>query len=191
MPRKFKNKKVNMNQKIQQVINSNLERKHAGNTLNAVSYSTTGTGYDVVDFAQGIDTNERIGREVRVTSFRMQGVWHFADTTNVIRMILYIPKDPSVGISPASVYSLLDHDSFTILLDKYIAVGSGGPAVKVMNYVRSFTRKGKSKGMKVRYNGTASTSTTLNRMKLYIVSDSGAAVHPTFTGTYNTYFTDA
>lgn len=183
--------KRSFTQKVQQQINRNLERKHVGNTLNAISYDTTGTNYELTTLAQGDDTNQRTGREVRATSFRFDAVMHYADTTNIIRVILYIAKDNDDTLSGTTVYSLIDHDSFHVLHDEYYAVGNSGPMVTKIKLRKSWINGGKSRGMLLKYTSSASEVSVQNTLKMFIVSDSGASVHPTITGRYNLYFTDA
>lgn len=176
---------------VQMQINRNLERKHIGNTLNIVGYDTAGTNYNLNSISQGDDTNQRTGREVRVTSFRFDGVLAYADTTNVVRIILYMPKDEDDTLVGTTVYSLLDHDSFTILSDKLYGVTSAGPGIKRFSIRKSWINGGKARGMLCRYSDTTASVPQMGALKMLIVSDSGTAPHPDITGRYNLYFTDA
>lgn len=91
--------------------------------------------------------------------------------TNLIRMILYIPKDPQGFLPNVGFYSPLDKDQYTILQDRYMTLGSGtsandnDPSVKVVNLRRRL-------GMHVRYSGDLSTTVTKNPLYLYFASSS-------------------
>jgi hypothetical protein len=187
MPRR---KKSNLKKMIKSMIAGSQETKTIGTELNP-SISNVGVNYDIASLVGGTGQNARIGNQYKMTSFRLKGGVFGSDTTNLVRIIIYIPKDPT-HIMDTSLQALtpVDLDRFTVLSDRLIPVASSGPNCKLYNKVVLFN-KGRRTGLNVQFHDSTAGSITKNRLMVYMVSDSGAASHPSFKGWWRFYFKDA
>lgn len=180
----------NLKKMIKTMIAGSQETKTAATTINT-TISDVGVNTDVSSLAGGSGQQQRIGNSYRMTSFRLKGGVFGVDSTNLVRVVIYIPKDPThlidTGTQP---FTALDLDRFTILSDRLIVTASGGPNCKLYNKVCLFN-KGRRTGMQVAFANDAATSYTKNRLMIYMVSDSAAVSHPSFKGWYRFYFKDA
>lgn len=185
-------RKRNFKKAIQAVINSNLETKQRDIELNSVAIPDQALGgitYELPYLTQGDGQNGRTGNLINVTG--IYSMFHFraADTTNAIRIILYIPKCPTDEVA-VDYYELIDQDKYTVLYDRLISLSTQGPTSKTVSLRRSFKRGGK-KGIAVHYSSGTANAYTKNAIKLYFVSDSGAVTHPDVSGFLRMYFKDA
>lgn len=190
MPRKQYNKKsyVTKNQ-VQKMIYDRSETKQIDWTYTAVSINDVGrsplnTAWTYV--AQGDTQNTRDGNAITVTGIYSQFALEAGDTSNVVRVILYIPHDTDddLSISPTQ---LPDMDKFTILYDKLFVMGNS-PSVKTFQIRKKFA-KGSRKGIRVSYAG-GSSYPTKNAIKFFAVSDSSVSPDPIINGTARVYFKD-
>lgn len=141
--------------------------------------------------AQGITENLRVGNRITLTGLHAQLAFAAGDATNVIRFILYTPKDPNDTLTSVEVSSLVDFDKFRIIMDKYITVGtSGGPGIVVRRFGFKFAR-GRRTGRHFQFHGANNNDYGNSPIRMYVVSDSGAVADPTMTGTIRAYFKDA
>lgn len=138
---------------------------------------------------QGADENERDGNLIRVTSIYGKFYAEVADTTNVLRVILYRYKKAyeasPMSTGSLSITGLPDLDSFDILYDNYIALSTQGQAVKAWTISHRFKRP-----LRVKYTGPTAASCIENPIYIYVVGDSGAVSDPTLQGHLRVYYKD-
>lgn len=180
---------------VNAVVRKSLEHKSKVVTFSnlaipAASGASSATDIDFTDIAQGLDTNNRVGRNIRVTGFFLKGFLTNYDASNAYRLILYIPKDENTSLSnaPALGYNeIVDEEQYTILLDKWVATSDSGVRCKPIQMKFRF----KGRGMKIDYRGSAGSDCVGKHLYLYLVSDSGVASHPTLNGEAVMWYTDA
>lgn len=194
--RKFKQRRRRTGRKnlraiVQKVIEGNLESRMLNTQLSSIGVSTTGTSTYLTPVDQGDTQNSRQGNQIRLTGMHGKMILTAGDSTNVVRTILYIPKVSSSSISGVGVNDFVDLDQYTVLQDRLHTLStSGSSQVKSFTISKKFN-KGARKGILVQFSGpTGSSQTVKNAMKLYYVSDSGAAVHPTLDANIRVYFKD-
>ena len=151
MPRRYKKKRFkkkiskSLRTYVQKAISSNQETKQRDLTWDAVSIQDVGRSPidgTLNDLSQGDTQNSRDGNQVHITGIYGKFVVTGADTTNIVRYILYIPKDPSDTLTGMSIdiHHLIDQDRFTILYDRNITTTSGGVNQKVFTVAKNFHR---------------------------------------------------
>lgn len=170
---------------VQSKINVNQETKHVNSNVLDLDISSTSTNVDVLNIAQGTDRFERLGNEIRVTGFYGKFQMIGGDSTNVIRAIMYIPKDPSATLTGANTYGLIDPNVATVLYDRLHTTTLNGPNTKVFTIAKKF----RGRGLPVQWDDT--NTLKKNRIRLLFVSDSGAVDHPTLSYHWACYFKDA
>lgn len=143
----------------------------------------------LVNIGTGVGQQDRVGNKINVN--RLQGKFGFkaaTGKTSLIRFTVYVPRDITrrMSIDGIDVYDIIDTDTYTVLLDKYIMVSDSGPATRVYTFDKKFRGYGKV----VDYTGGSSTSCIKNFMRLHVVSDSVAAADPTMTGNVKITFRD-
>lgn len=187
--RKFK-KKSNLKKMIKTMIAGTQETKTQAGSL-TVTMSDVGVNYDMSSIGGGTDQNQRIGNNYLMTSYRLKGGVFGSDSTNLVRIIIYVPKD-ATHLIPTSTqpFDPVDLDRFTILSDRLITTASQGPNCKLYNKVCLFNR-GRRNGMRVQFTDSLASSVVKNRLLVYMVSDSSASSHPSFKGWWRFYFKDA
>ncbi len=148
------------------------------NYANGITDNTrTPLSNSLCDVDQGVNQDQRIGNQFRMTSIKYDWFFTGADSTNSIRVIIYVPKDPNGLLTNLQFNQAPDLDSFTILKDMFVCTGgTGGNCVRRQGWVR-FNRGARS-GMMVNFSGTAGTSVTKNNLMVYMVSDSTATGDP-------------
>lgn len=140
--------------------------------------------------AQGLDQDDRIGNRVTVTSLKYDWFFVGADTTNSIRVIFYIPKDPTYVLLGLGYASPVDLDTITVLKDMFICTSATGPdCVRRQGWLR-FNR-GMRSGIQVEYSGALSTEITRNKIMCYMVSDSTVVSDPQVNGSVRCFYKDA
>lgn len=175
---------------IKKMISGSQETK-----TNAAQFTPTisdvGVNYDMSSIGGGTDQNQRVGNSYILTSYRLKGGVFGSDSSNLVRIIIYVPKD-ATHLIPTSTqpFDPVDLDRFTILSDRLITTASQGPNCKLYNKVCLFNR-GRRRGMRVQFTDSLASSVVKNRLLVYMVSDSSAASHPVFKGWWRTYFKDA
>jgi len=197
MPRrrnKRKGGKIPQNVKsyVQRTISSNIETKQRDLTWDTQAIQDVGrTPLSIVlnDLSQGDTQNTRDGNQVHITGIYGKFVITGADATNIVRVILYIPKVASDTMSTIDVHNLIDQDSYTVLYDKTFTTTYGGTNQRIFTIAKNFHR-GSRKGLLTQFYGTGSTDWSKNPLKMYIVSDSAAISDPSLTGHLRTYFKD-
>lgn len=181
---------------VQGMINKNKEtkfRQEQSISVNVGDVSAAATNHRTINaIATGDDENTRQGNAIYIRSFWMRGTLQLADTSNVLRIILYTPKNPDDSLSNALDWNQHpDQDKFIVWRDKTITVDTYNPQ-KQFVITKSWTRaRGKNiPGMKATYSNTAGTDIESNSLKLYMVSDSGTVSHPQVDFRYYMYFKD-
>ena len=164
------------------------EKKFTYKTWNATSIpdQSAPISQHLTDIFAGTSQGERVGNKVKVTGMYGHLFVNAADTTNSVRIIVYIPKDPSIALAGLSFYQHPDEDNYTILIDKYVCVSTNGPGCKMVSLRRKYKN-----GINVQFDGTGSGDRATNPIWIYAVSDSGAVSHPDMSGYLYTYYTDA
>lgn len=191
MPRRTRTRrKSNLKKIIKTMIAGSQETKTIGTQINP-SISDVGINYDISSLNGGTTQNARIGNAYKLTSFRLKGGVFGSDSTNLVRIIIYIPKDPTHLIDTSlQVLTPVDLDRFTVLSDRLIPTASQGPNCRLYNKVCLFN-KGRRTGLNVQFHDSTAGSIVKNRLMVYMVSDSSAASHPSFKGWWRFYFKDA
>ncbi len=144
---------------------------------------------DLLPLAQGDGQTNRTGNSVRVTGIYGKLAIAAADTTNLVRVILYIPKDPSATMSGVSYSSSPDLDQWTILFDKMVAVSTNGPGIKSFTIKKKFN-KGRRAGILSEWHSSNTGDHSKNPIRFYAVSDSTAVSDPALSGYLYVYFRD-
>lgn len=143
----------------------------------------------LTDINQGLTQSTRIGNSVRLTSLYGDFFLTGADTTNSVRMILYIPKNVTTNLSTLSFNAAPDLDQVTILQDRLFTFTANGN-----NCIRFKIKKkfdfGRRSGIHITYTDGTGTNITKNKMRLLLVSDSTVAPHPVLNGYLRIFYTD-
>lgn len=200
MARKFykkKSKKKNgLKKLIKNMINKNTETKTVVNTtLGNVPLSTQGVNYPMMEVAQGVDQNQRIGNLIKVTSFRLKGILTGGTSNAISRIIIYIPSNPNTMLPvTTTVYDPIDQDAFTILSDRLVTTNANGQTLVPYNKVSLFNR-GQRNGLNVRFDGAQGSDLVRNSLVVYFVSSvphaNPIAQKTSFIGYARYYFKDA
>ena len=185
---KYPKRKISKNLKtyIQRKIESNIETKHHFNDSSGISVTTTSASIQVPVIPQGDDEFRRTGNKVNATGF--YGRFHIVSSaSHVVRLVLYIPKDPSSNIT-LNTYGLIDRNEFTVLSDKLITLSANGVSNKVVTLSKKWNR-GNSKGMEIEWASSTTTDVKKNNVKLAYISDASSGVAMDFH--WALYFKDA
>lgn len=190
MPRKYKKNRRKqvpkyVKQYVQNKISSNLETKRIVSNVSELDIDSTGTQVDILNISLGTQYYERIGQIINCTGFYGKFQMTGGDATNVIRAILYIPKDPSLTLTGLNTYAVIDPNVATILYDKVHTTTLNGPNTKIFEIKKKFF----GKGLRVEWSATGSIHK--NRLRLAFVSDSGAVSHPELSYHWIAYYKDA
>lgn len=158
-----------------------------------VAVSTTAAISASLTVDQGIDQDQRIGNEIAMTGFRIEGCVRRnpANTTpDIVRAIVAIRKRGYDATPPAglALNNELDLDAWTILYDKLLDV-SPGYGTKRFVISKKFANAGR-RGLIQRYNGTGGSALVTNCIQLYLVSDNAGASQPGVTYHGRMYFKD-
>lgn len=190
--RKFKKKRGNFASKVRKVMYKTLETKQTSLSFNATAIQDPGRTPITANLAvdQGDTQNTRTGNSIMLTGLIFNYQIIAADTTNIVRILLYIPHDVDF-VHSVNTYQLTDQDTSTTLAERFVVVSTqAGPNIKRGQIKLSFTRNGR-KGIAMKYSGASSSDLAKNCIKLYVVSDSGAINDPTLSGNLRLYYKDA
>lgn len=143
---------------------------------------TVGNNYLPCQIATGDGQQNRSGNMIQLQSFHAKFRVTHADTSNVLRFVLYMPHDVDYTLSGVGIDTPLEIDEFTVLSDRLIACDTYNP-VKIYNLFKKLSAK-------VRYFGNNATDLTKNSLKLYVVSDSGVVSHPALQGWWRLKYKD-
>lgn len=176
---------------VNQMIAARQETKFRVLSWNADSVQDSGRTPITADWCQvgqGHGQSAREGDQILVTGYYGKFQIAGADTTNIVRMIIYISKE-NTTMSGVSTYDLVDLDKYTILEDKIVTLSQNGEFIKSFTLGKKFNR-GAKKGMTVQFDGNTGADVVKNDIKMYVVSDSLAVSDPTFSGNVRLYFKD-
>lgn len=190
--RKRKSSKKN----IQRVVRDMAESKRVlYNDLNS-SIQDIGRApleYNLTSITEGDGKTQRDGHQVLMTGIKLCGQITFPDSTNHVRMVVYVRKGPYTlnpmigkGITPIKYF---EPAGYEILKDIHLSGGANGPVARTVNLSVSF-KKRRDGGLPIRYNGAASTTLTNNQVGVYLVADSAAVSDPVFKGYVIAYYKD-
>lgn len=143
----------------------------------------------LTDINQGLTQTNRIGNSVHLTSLYGDFFLTGADTTNSVRMILYIPKNVTTTLSTLAFNAAPDLDQVTILQDRLLTFSSNGNNCRRFKIKKKFDY-GRRKGIHCTYTDGTGTNITKNRLRLLLVSDSTVAPHPVLNGFLRIFYTD-
>jgi len=164
---------------VNQILDSKMEKKWISSDYSS-TVSNAATLIDLTSISVGNNAITRVGANITVKSFEMNCIFTLADTTNIIRMMIFewIPSDTSDV--PSSSELLLTSSSvlsqtlpykpsrFKILYDKNFVLDTYHPILE---------NKLKLKlDHQVSYD--LSVDTGSRHIYLYLQSDSGASAHP-------------
>lgn len=199
MRRKFKRRKFSVKKRrvpkstkkyVKAVINKNIETKYYDGTIISQGVDWNGVVFGpITDIPQGDTDSNRIGDKVNLKSLRMRFTIQWADTINLMRIVVFqwIPTSltlPSVAdifpasnlgnfFSPLLNYVWDDKSQRIILYDKVFRM--------VSNNDSGFTvhkKKVSLKFAKKKVNFIAGSNDGYNHLFILAISDSGAAAHP-------------
>lgn len=184
--RTFKRRRVSnaVRRYVQSKIKSNAETKRVNSNVVDLDISSTQSDIDILNLSKGTEYYERIGDKINVTGFYGKFQMIGGDATNVIRVILYIPRDPSLTLTGANTYGIIDPAVATILYDRLHTTTLNGPNTRIFTVAKKF----RGKGMTVEWSGATIKK---NRLRMLFVSDSGAVTHPTLSYHWVAYFKDS
>lgn len=203
MPRRHapRGAKLNQRQKrqVKRLIGNRVEDKILDSSAAAASVDAGGTIGLIGLPAQGTGPYQRVGEEITLKKLQFTFTWAGADTTNLVRLILFRWGDNNATSTPlfndvvTSAGPLPFHNDTNtesgrvkILYDKLIALSSNGND----SYVRKASVYGTKLGKKrLVFNPTLITAR--DAIYYYVVTDSVAASHPTFAMTARLHYTDA
>ena len=191
--RKGNRKRPTLRRMVQKEISKNLETKEDVAQYAAVTIGDVASGlnrnYSLVDIAQGTGQQQRIGNSVMCTGAHIRLGFKPGSLDELMRVIIYSPKDVSQTLTSTSVETLVDLDQFNILYDRVWAMGSTGQGGVSSTINLSFTRGGR-KGRKLGWSGSGATTYTQGPLFMYIVSTKNGATYPTFTGSHRLFYKD-
>lgn len=187
MPRK---KKTTFETKVKKIIKQSMEKKYRKVEWNQESVGDSALlDYELQLFniAQGDDNGARNGNQINCTGIHMQAAVVSADSTNIVRFVIYKPVNAGKSLTSDSVevYSAIDEDKYHVYFDKLVTVSTYNPIARI-----TYGKKWKGLGMPVKYDSSTSTDVVSNDLRLYVVSDSGAVTHPDFSGHIRIWYTD-
>lgn len=194
MPRRFrKYKKNNLKKYIKSALAKQIETSsvvtlYTGQTVQ--DNGRTPVDSSLATIAQGTDEAQRVKNQVHITGIRGDMFITGSDSTNAIRVILYIPKDANYSMnneSPKLPFNgAVDLDKFTVLKDFFVCTSSTGANCKRLRIRKRFS----GNGVRVQYSGPSGGTFTKNPIYLYMVSDSLAVGDPTVNGYVRLYYKD-
>lgn len=193
MPYKKKSyrRKGGLKKYIKKVVARSQETKtHLINYANAIPDSgRTPLSNQLADISQGLNQSTRVGNSITLTSLKYDWFFTGADSTNSLRVIIYVPKDPTDLMSSVAFNAAPDLDRYTILRDMFITTeGTGGNCKRRQGWLR-FNRGNRS-GMNVGYTGAGLGVIIKNNVSIYMVSDSLAATDPQVNGYVRIFYKD-
>lgn len=159
----------------------------AGGAPNALEYNMTAS------IIQGDSNSTRDGSQILYTSVYCNLQITFPDSTNNVRMIVYVYNGPHTATplinKAVSASTYWEPAGFQVLHDKVYTGGTGGPVSKRIQKAFSFKRR-KDGGVPIHYSGSGLNAEKNHMIGVYLVSDSGAVPNPTLTGYIVGYYKD-
>lgn len=205
--RKFKKRSYNNNKKtvrlVKRVLNNQSE-KHVYTVAVNGTFGSAGTTQDLSAISQGDTVSTRDGDRLTIKSIIFRYGLIAADNTNFCRVMLiqWLQNDNATAPTISGVFNsnftsqpyaafapfnkAAAGYTFVPLYDKTFAMTTQGPAsVKAMVKLTPKSFKKKAKAM-INFNPGATTG--VGKIYLIVISDSGVAIDPTITGTFQLRF---
>lgn len=181
--------------KVKRLINSNAEHKYFDFEFNAQTVDFSGAAYSISDVTQGDGDTMRDGDKLLPTSLSVRYAFQAGDATNAFRFLIIRWKCSASTLSIGNIFQTLGttrapyepliHDQrnqFDVLMDRLINLDTYHPQV-IINKRLKLAKK--------MINYSAAGTTGSNKLFVVVVSDSGAAAHPTLNGWTRLNFTDS
>lgn len=175
-----------VSRQIKAYMKKNVEKKRIS-YVHDTTISTTAADFALCDsIVGGTGSNNRVGHEIRATGWFSELYFIVADTTNMVRVVIYVPASPTVTLASLSlsVTSIIDPDKFRVLYDRLVPLSSVGA-----NYIKKLRIKLNLRNLPIRYDGSTGAPTR-NQILMTYVSDSGAVSHPSIKGRTLLYYND-
>jgi len=178
---------------VRSQINQAVETKYYDVTQTD-SPSTTATITQINSVAQGDGADDRSGNVIFANSVMIRGHVDVADTTNYVRVLLFVDGNSNgtaptasnilqVASDPKSPINIVNRHRFRVLRDMYFAVSTYGPGS--LDF-KEFVKLGR---LRMDFNDTDTTA-RMNGLYVMTMSDSGAASHPAVKWYSRLRFTD-
>lgn len=179
---------------VQKTINRNSETKFRLISYNGQAITDTArTPINILlqNITQGDSQTQRQGNQIIVTGLFFSLTFLYADDTNIVRLIIYMPKDitDDMATDTISVNTAIDLDKYTVLEDRKVFVDNTSHKQAKFNYKKKFN-KGTRRGLQTIWHSTAGGDVTKNAIKFYVVSDSTAISDPAMSGEVRLYYKD-
>jgi len=161
------------------------------------------TIYVANQLGEGDDYYQRDGIRVRGKSIHIKGYVAVGDTTNIVRIIVYVAKKlingqavattiaDLFGTNTASVYDMFGYttkDNYKVLADmRSLLTSVDHPVMLIDRYIKI-----PSSVAVAEYYNSSNTATNIVKNALHVafISDSVAVIHPDFSGFIRYTFTD-
>lgn len=191
MPRrKYGRKRHTSRRTIKKVVNkildSKIEKKRISYTWNASTVGTTPAETNLTaSIIEGTSSNERVGHSVTLTGLYGKFTVTAADDSNVVRLVIYRPRDPADNLAndALTVKGSIDPDKYFVYSDRLVLVSA------ITKYLAQTTFKLNMNNLKCRYD-TATGEAIQNPVRVFQVSDSAVSSHPTLDGHLYLYYND-
>lgn len=155
---------------------------------NAINTSGSTSDVQLSGISQGDGNNERIGSTVKARSLWTRiNITRGDDTYNVVRIILYSPKNSQVQYmtnDSVTTTSPLDYDKYKIWADKQVLLDAD-------EHVQKIQFRHNLRGMVMRWSGDTGAVPLQGNLKMIMVSDSTTAPHPNADGYTTLTYTDS
>jgi len=185
--------------KVQSALNNIAEKKYKPNSVAATAIDFTGALGDVTaSIAQGDTDLTRDGDQLWTRSFEFNYNLIGADSTNCIRVLIWIWKPTSTPVitdiiaygngtvaAPLSPYNHDRRGDFFMLYDALHSLDLNGKSSVSKKVIIFKIPRALRKAQFVNQ-----TTVGSNHVYFGVISDSGAATHPTITYNYKLNFTD-
>lgn len=184
---------------VEKRIRRDTEVKYADFNDSGTGVDFSGTFIRVTNIAQGDSDTTRDGDKLTPVYLNVKWKVGVGDSTNIMRVIIFQWKQNILSISPTQAYLLAQTGSalspispynwdtrsnFRVLKDFKVTVDSVN---KPQVVGRTFLKLNKLEKVAFDAGGTNGN----NQIYIYVVSDSGAASHPTWAMTARLAFTDS
>lgn len=196
---KYRKKGLSKKQKseVRQIAYKQGEQKWQPHSWSATAIdSTTGVNKILYNIDQGVGPSQRVGAEINVDRFILEGVITFPDSTNVVRCVLAaFPSNTTNTLLSycSSVYQEVDwaDNGVKVFRDFLMTGGANGPTSKHFKLNVPFKRKGR-KGMKIEYTDADGDNVAMGsrRLCLFFISDSTSVSHPLVVAHGRLYYHD-
>lgn len=162
----------------------------------SASVDSTGAVAKITSIPQGDTDSSRQGDHIKLLKAELRAAASYADTTNVVRLIIFKWNQDDSSAAPVGVTSILqtatpfspyDRDNeragkFTIVVDHLFGVSNVGQGIATHEWYGKLTGQ-------IAYQA-ASTAGTGN-LYYAVISDSNALPHNTLSYVWRTYYTDS